>query len=67
MLQNTAFYGTEWKSFNMQVYRRFHTYSELCGNTKLDKIRNVHVQQKGQVIKDKMRESRLRKFNHVLR
>lgn len=52
----------------MQVYRRFHTYSELRGNTKSDKIRNVHVQQKGRVthVKGKMRESRLRKFNHVL-
>lgn len=40
----------------------------MCGDTVLDKIRNNHIMLRVQVvyIEDKMRESRLRWFGHVI-
>ena len=41
----------------------------MCGNTRLDKIRNEYIRQKVGIapIDEKMRETRLRWFGHVNR
>ena len=41
----------------------------MCGHTKMDKIRNESIREKVRVasIEDKLRETRLRWYGHVLR